>query len=85
MTEGANKQTWTNTERQGRIEAVKNKIRKEKELSKEEVYRFALTEFGLSIRVIDEYLKELALLGFIEVLVNGDTEYKTVIKWRGES
>jgi hypothetical protein len=84
MTEGANnKKTWTATERQARIEAIKNKIKECKKLSKEEVYKFALSEFGLSIRVIDEYLKELSLLGLIEILVNGDTEYKTIIEWRG--
>jgi len=77
------KQTWTGVERLARIEAIKNEIKAKKKLPKEEVYRFALNSFGVSIRIIDEYLKELALLGLIEIVSNGDTDYKEVVVWRG--
>lgn len=77
------KQTWTERERKDRIEKLKTELRNKKSMLKDELYRFALTEFGVSIRVIDEYLKELAFLKLIEIKITEDT-YQELIVWKDE-
>jgi len=81
---GANgKQTWTERERKDRIEKLKTELKTKRSMLKADLYRFALTEFGVSIRVIDEYLRELTFLKMIEVKVTEDT-YQELIVWKGE-
>ena len=60
------KQTWTAEQRQGRVDVLKAEIKHRKKLTKEELYRFALKELQVSMRVIDVYMKELELMGLIE-------------------
>lgn len=74
------KQTWTGIERQTRVDAVKAEIKSRKRMSKDEVFKFCLKQFGVSTRVIKEYLDELALLDLIKSEMNGEEE---IIVWRG--
>jgi len=60
------KQTWTAEQRQGRVDVLKAEIKHRKKLTKEELYRFALNKFQVSMRVIDKYMRELELMGLID-------------------
>lgn len=91
-----NKPTWTAEARQARLTIIKDEIRKKKKMTREELIKFALNSFELSLQVINNYIKELRLNGFIEIqsadlsdLSKWDEQYKLdpalkdVIIWKG--
>jgi hypothetical protein len=86
------KQTWTAEQRQSRIDALKEEIKRRKRMTKAEIYRFALNDFRVSMRVIDDYMKELELMRVVECR-NKELNYEITflealpedfIIWKGE-
>lgn len=62
-----NRGTWTANDRKERVDALKDFIRAAKSVSRKDVYRHMLVNFGVSRRTIDDYVKDLALAGFIKI------------------
>lgn len=65
--------------RVARLEALEKYIREKGPFKKDHLYRFGLTDpnFQISIRVMDEYLRQLGYLDLITYDVATDT-----IKWK---
>ena len=62
-----NKGTWTAKDRQERVDAIRELVKKKKKVVRTDVYRFMLQRFGISIRAIDDYITALSYEGCIEI------------------
>jgi hypothetical protein len=62
-----NKGTWTTKDRKARIEAMKDYLKENKKVLRKDIYKFMLTNFYLSTRIIDEYIHNLEITGAIEI------------------
>jgi hypothetical protein len=62
-----------------RLEALKKHIQEKASISRDDLYRFGLIEptFQITMRVMDDYLKQLMILGFIEY-----DSVTDVVKWK---
>ena len=61
------REPWTSKDRKTRIKLMIEKIKEKKQLTKIELYRYCLNEFGLSLRVLDDYFNILIIQGLIKV------------------
>jgi len=58
-----------------RIQILKNEIRKNKRMSMNDIYKFALNRWLLSIRIIDAYIKEITATGDFKIAVSAEGDY----------
>ncbi len=59
-----------------RLKRFKKELQEKKKMTREEAYSFGLITLGVSIRIMDDYIKQLHLLGIIEA------EYGQPIIWK---
>lgn len=88
LTNHEDQTTWTAKDRQDRINQLTEELKAKGKMKKPDVYRFALNNLGVSLRIIDSYLSELKLRGIIDIISDWsiipwapDAE---IVIWKGE-
>jgi hypothetical protein len=75
MAENEQEMTASYKGRKLRIQILKDEVRKNKRMPINDIYKFALNRWLLSMRIIDAYIREITATGDYKIVASSEGDY----------